>query len=293
MKKTRALHLLLFLMLINHMSAYNILGIFLFPARSTTTTFKQMIKELTEKQHKVTIITNFALHGIEKNYQEILLGGEKYASEIQSLSNLTEITHGRLTHYARAHTFASFTEKLCSLLFKQQDILNLKRSNTKFDLVMVQISHSECVYQIAKLFKCPVIAVHSTLVMPWSTDRFALTNNPAYIPNPFVPFSDKMDFLERLDNTLITLYHFMYYNYGMLAKDGKVIREHYGETEALKLNDYKYDTCIYLVNTHYTLNLPRPLVPNVVEVGGVHIGKEEHLPQVSFSQGCDFVSFKL
>ncbi|XP_075223753.1 UDP-glycosyltransferase UGT5-like isoform X2 [Lycorma delicatula] len=39
------------------------------------------------------------------------------------------------------------------------------------------------------------------------------------------------------------------------------------------------NTSLVLVNTHPTLNRPRPQVPAVIDVGGMHIGKPEKLPE--------------
>lgn len=41
-----------------------------------------------------------------------------------------------------------------------------------------------------------------------------------------------------------------------------------------------------LVDTHYTVHLARPLVPNLVEVSGIHVGKKEHPAQVCSYSGA-------
>lgn len=41
-----------------------------------------------------------------------------------------------------------------------------------------------------------------------------------------------------------------------------------------------YNTSLLLVNSHFSVNFPRPMVPNVIEVAGIHIKNPKPLPEV-------------
>lgn len=261
-------------------NAYNILGLFIFPARSSVLVFAPFFKTLTEKGHNLTLITNYALKHIHKNYEEIILGTGKLASNNDELSNLALVPQGRLIEYSMGPLLNSFISPTCTALFTSKSVQDLVNSETKFDLVIVNIFHTECVYQLAKRYNCPNIGIHSTNIMTWSGKRFALPNNPAYMPNAFMSVSDKMTFWERLDNTLITWVHNLYNRYVMIPSDKEVVRKYFGDMEASTLDQHGYNTSIFLVNTHFTVNFPRPLVPSVIEIGGIHIGLPKPVPKV-------------
>lgn len=261
--------------------AYNILGIFHFPARSTVKTFEPFFKRLTEREHNVTIISHFHLSSMEKNFNEIYLGGAHLGHDAKLLSVLGEVERERISSLFFPYLIGGFTKKVCSALFSSKEVQNLYNSNTKFDIVIINIFQTESVYQIAKKFECPIIGVHSTAMPFWVGDRFAIPTNPAYLPVSFMPFSQKMSFWERLDNTLASMTHYFIYNFFMLAKDRDCIKEYFGDGKTTWLDNSVYNTSLFLVNTHYTVNLPRPLVPNVVEVGGINIGQSKSLPKVS------------
>lgn len=261
-------------------SAYNILAIFNFPARSTLVTFAPLFRELAERGHNITVVSNIKFEGIKKNYRNIILGGDAHFTGTETLSNLAKIPHGRLDKYMSPRMLENFSEKLCSVLFESKEVEDLYKKQNKFDLVVVDIFQTECAYQIAKQFKCPIIGLRSSIMISWSGDRFALPNNPSYIPNNFLPFSSKMSFWERFENALVTRIHFLYYTYILLAKDKKKIIEYYGAKEASELESVIYNTSLFLVNNHYTLNLPRPMVPSVVEIGGIHVGQPKLPPKV-------------
>lgn len=259
---------------------YDILGIFHFPARSSVVTFTRLFQALVAKGHNLTLISNFKLQGIGENYHEIILSPVVPDPKSTSLNELGKISEEKQHFLFEPTVLAGFNKKLCEMLFNSKGIQDLYRSGMKFDLVMVHIFQSECVYQVAKQFDCPIMGIHSTRILTWSGRRFGLPNNPAYITNNFMPFSDKMNFWERLSNSMATWCHSIYYNYVMVGIDKEAVREYYGDEEASKLDTYGYNTSLFMVNTHYTVTLSRPLLPNVIEVGGIHINRPKPLPKV-------------
>lgn len=48
-----------------------------------------------------------------------------------------------------------------------------------------------------------------------------------------------------------------------------------------RLSEIAKNTSLVLVNSHPILNRPRPQVPAVIDVGGMHVKKEKKLPDVS------------
>lgn len=287
-----ALCLITFVVAVVNTNAHNILGIFHFPARSTVVNFEHFFKKLSESGHNVTVVSNFELNITEKTYKNIILGGGNLASDTIILSDLRKVQHSRLSYFLNPRTLKIFSERLCVLLFESKEIKDLLRVGYKVDIVILHIFQSECVYQVAKQFDCPIVGMHSTNIVTWTGDRFALPNNPSYIPNYFIGFDGKMDFFQRTINSLATWSHYFYYKYDMFALDKEIVEKYFGRQDASQLETYLYNTSIFLVNMHYTINLPRPLVPNVIEIGGIHIGKPKPLAKVSIKTFINCLSSK-
>lgn len=261
-------------------SAYNILGVFIFPFRSSVQTFEPLFQKLTENGHHLTLISNFQLKGFKKNYNEILLAGASVSADKDVLSNLEKVPQGRLVKYLTPIILSEMSKTVCSMLFSSDKVQALLKNHTKFDLAIMHVFQTDCVYQISQVVDCPVIGVHSSIMMSWTTDRFGLPKNPAYIPNNFMPSSDKMNFWERLDNTAATWFHSLYYKYVTTALDKRNVEKYFSDKETSELDLVVHNTSLFMSNTHYSINLPRPLVPNVIEIGGIHIGQTKALPQV-------------
>nr|CAH7741476.1 unnamed protein product [Callosobruchus chinensis] len=131
---------------------------------------------------------------------------------------------------------------------------------------------------LADIFNVPVIGLSSCTLMPWSSDRFANPIDTGYIPNNLLALSDRMSFLERVENTVVTTLHRFYFNYIMNANDRSIAKKYLGE-EGSNIDNAIKRSSLMLVNTHFSLNLPRPFVPNIIEIGGVHIGESKPLPE--------------
>lgn len=63
-------------------------------------------------------------------------------------------------------------------------------------------------------------------------------------------------------------------------KPSNVLAQQFFGENLPDLNVLAYNTSLQLVNTHFSVNSVRPLVPNVVEVAGLHIQKSHKVNEV-------------
>lgn len=159
-----------------------------------------------------------------------------------------------------------------------QTFLNIKRN---FDVIVIESFNSDCFLGLVHKFPAPVVGISSCTIMNWYNKRFGNPAHPAYIPNNLMWYSDQLTFFERVGNTLISIAHQFAYDYVIVKNDEHVVREYLGR-KTPPLSTIGWNMSLLLVNTHFTYNLPRPLVPNVIEIGGIHIDNRKQLPKVSF-----------
>lgn len=268
--------------LISTVQSYNVVVLFHYPIRSTFNALKVLLEELVSRGHNVTVISQPVATSDKPSYNEIILESVILSDIGKTVSDLNTIENKKLhIKYLSPMLISSFSDKLCDSLYKNKEVQELYKNNVTYDVVLLNVFETNCIYQLAKQLNCPIIGYHATLLMPWGYERFALPLNPAVVPNFYLPFSTKMSFFERVENALVTWGHNLYYRIQMFSKDKEIIKNHFGIEEANKLEDLVLTTSLFLMNTHYSVNLPRAMVPNVVEVGGIHIGKRKALPKVS------------
>lgn len=101
---------------------------------------------------------------------------------------------------------------------------------------------------------------------------------PSYMPVLFSGNSEIMSFWGRLHNWFTIHTHNILYEFLMTAKTNELLKKHLSE-EIPDVAELVKQTSLIMVNQHFSLNGPKPLPPSVIEVGGIHIGKQKPLPQ--------------
>jgi len=106
----------------------------------------------------------------------------------------------------------------------------------------------------------------------------------AYIPDPFTGLGSKMTFCERVYNFVYGVVGEIYYTNFYLKQQTAIMHKYFG-ADYPSANEILKNTSFVLVNHHHSLGFPRPYVPNMVEIAGVHIDKPKPLPKVPTTYG--------
>ncbi|XP_071346833.1 UDP-glucuronosyltransferase 1A1-like [Trachinotus anak] len=114
--------------------------------------------------------------------------------------------------------------------------------------------------------------------MPFSMDiqSTGCPSPPSYVPRFFTRYTDKMSFKERVINALVVsleplLARLLYRRFDQIAY--QFLGEEVGVAEVLS------DSAIWLLRIDFTLEFPRPLMPNMVIVGGINCNVRNPLPE--------------
>ena len=60
-----------------------------------------------------------------------------------------------------------------------------------------------------------------------------------------------------------------------------IMRKHFNDSDDMpSIAAIEHTTSLVLLNQHFGINYPRPLMPNLVKVGGMHVLPPKKLPQV-------------
>jgi glucuronosyltransferase len=106
--------------------------------------------------------------------------------------------------------------------------------------------------------------------------------NPySYVPDDFIGYTDKMNFWQRTHNTIVSLSKHVGRQLIHMPKQNAAMHKHFNYTESLPpVWELEYKTALVLLNTHHSLGYPKTLMPNYVQVGGMHVKPPKKLPQV-------------
>lgn len=282
MTRQLTLIMLVVLFIVSTTNCYNILVLFPHPGKSHFLSFVTLFKALAQKGHNVTVVSHFPLTNPIKNYRDVELGGfeQFYKSDTVEFLDLKNLdTKSRLLKYFTFLVLADVGQQACEIGFSSPVLHSFLKETNQFDIILMEYFNSDCFWTVAKQFNAPVVRAHSSTLMPWSSYRYANPTNGAYIPNSFMPFSDRLSFLERVENTVIGILQSAYFNNFVVNKDKSVSMKYFGKQGDSLCSDMMKDSLL-LVASQYVVNLPRPLVPNIIEIGGIHIEKPQPLAKV-------------
>jgi hypothetical protein len=151
-------------------------------------------------------------------------------------------------------------------------VKQLINSNQKFDLVVVEIFLSEALIGFGHHFKAPVIGVSTFGASKWTNDLVGTPSPLSYVPHPFLSFTDQMSLVERFGNFMMHLFELSYMNLFYYHRQNEIYERSFPGPKPT-LPELMKKVNLVLLNNHFSLSLPRPYPPAMIEVGGMHINR--------------------
>lgn len=87
-----------------------------------------------------------------------------------------------------------------------------------------------------------------------------------------------MNFKERLVNTIFTHTEDLIYEFVIKRKQRNLYHKYFPNAKSSFDEMYKKSS-IYFLNTHIAYSTPRPYLPNMIEIGGIHVQPAKPLPE--------------
>ncbi|XP_018351227.1 PREDICTED: UDP-glucuronosyltransferase 2A3-like isoform X2 [Trachymyrmex septentrionalis] len=225
---------------------FKILGVFGHPGKSHFDVFKPLLEELARRGHELTVISYFPR------------------------TDNAKINHGWFRPMLDLHMLRFMADYACSTGLRSSSVKKFLQSDEKFDLILTENFNTDCFLGFIHRFKAPYMALSSHQIMPWTNSDMANTDNPSYIPVILLGLTKPLDFFSRIKNALWLLLSKAIYEYYFRSVDQVVANEVFG-TDLPKLKEIALQSQALLVNTHSSIHGSRPQLPNVIEIGGLHI----------------------
>ncbi|KAF5300463.1 hypothetical protein FQA39_LY02262 [Lamprigera yunnana] len=260
---------------VNLVQSARILGMIHIPSYSHQILFRPIWKELSLRGHQVTVITSNPMND-------------------SSLTNLTEIdVSGINKQWAEKNCFdylhQSFKE-LTEIVIEQNYVavdyilsnphVNklIKDKNEHFDLLMIEGFHSATV-AFSERFKCPFILMFSLDAISFAYDEIGNPSHPVLHPDYMLQYYGRLSFIERLSSVFAQIYaHFINYH-KTFPNQQFLIKKHFGEGYS-PIQELYRNYSMYFLNTNPVIHPIRPLLPNVIQIGGgTHLTTNTTLPE--------------
>lgn len=153
-----------------------------------------------------------------------------------------------------------------------------------FDLVLIESFYQEYTVTIGHKFKAPVICITSTLIQPTNSHWIGLPSTFSYLLDVRTRSSDRKTFYDRLKSTCIGFIQIYMENYLYIPTQTDFMNRYfkYKNYESRpSINAMLANVSLTLVNGDFSVGAPRPYLPGVIEIGGLHMKEPKKLPSVS------------
>lgn len=163
------------------------------------------------------------------------------------------------------------------LVLQNEKVQKLLKSNEKFDAVIVEVFAIDSLIGLGQHFNCPVIGVNTFDGVYWN-DVYTGNETPySYVPMAFLDMSENMSFSQRLTNTIYSTIEKLGFNFYNLPKHRKVYEKYFPKATK-SFDEVQKSLSILFMSSHVSVSSARPLLPNMIEIGGIHVQPVKPLP---------------
>lgn len=171
-------------------------------------------------------------------------------------------------------TIADVSINFTVLAIQSENFQQFLREDRQFDVVIAEVFVGDALMALGHYFNAPVIGFSTIVPSKWSSDLVGLSQFSSHVPNIFCGFSDRMDFWQRLHNSITFWYedisNALYYQ----PIQQKLLEAYWpNKTAAPSMAEIQRNIALVFVNSHVTYTTPQPVTPNLIEIGGIHINQ--------------------
>ncbi|XP_047098402.1 UDP-glycosyltransferase UGT5-like [Schistocerca piceifrons] len=266
-----------------------VLSVFPVPMRSHWIVCRSLLEALHDRGHQLTVLTPYPTGRPRRNWTELivpdtmhLLGG---TSDLFSL--------GQRSDFVWLLRLFNYGISSCEVFLQQENVQQLFESDREFDVIIIETFFNDCLMALAHKFRAPVIAISTLVGTVWMSDMMGSPYPLSYVAEPFLSYTDRMPFWQRLHNAAFATYARLVRRLYYAPRQDALVRRHVAGPSLPSVLDIERNTSLLFLNSHPSLHFPRPLAPNVIEIGGMHVCSPRTLPQAaatgrhSFPSDCD------
>lgn len=271
--------LLLVLALSSHNEAANILYAIPFTSKSHNIMLRPIGLELARRGHNVTMITGYEEFDTPPNFHQVVADnttiweatGTGRPNVFTTVDNTPEEFHHQLLWKGNlAQTEISL---------KSPEVQKFLQKDNQYDLVISELFFQEATYMLAHKYNAPLI-----LVTTYGNcmKHNMLVRNPLQLASvlpEFIKVEEPSSFWGRLRSLYFTCYDYVWWRYWYLNKQAELAKKYIPNLKEPmpSLIEMQRNASLVLVNSHFTFDGPMALLPNIIEVGGLHF-KESTKP---------------
>ncbi|KAA0184510.1 hypothetical protein HAZT_HAZT005992 [Hyalella azteca] len=249
--------------------SYNILMLLPVSSKSHRNVFMPLAKALTQRGHKITMLSNQPAPDNNPNIRYI----ENPSKHVDTDKvNAFEILGSPEKMFK---TFTELIPKVAQEIYKVAEVADLYEKRREFDLIVIDALFNEVMYPFTH--NHTFMTINPGELHPSFSASMGNFLNPAYVSNMLENYQHPFSLLDRWKNLIMSVILPFHWERAIVTPVQAEISKQFPDLP--RLDDLKRNQSLTLINSHFSVGQPLPLLPNQVEVGGLHIGPPAALPK--------------
>jgi hypothetical protein len=271
----------------DHVPAAKILALLPTPSPSHHFWNRALVLALVQRGHQVTVLSPDPEKQPLANHTDIVI---ENAYERINESSFNYETMSTQTSIENALIWFHWGQDACEFGMASkgaQKLMALQGKET-FDMIIIDLTVEECFLGFVPVFgNPPVIAITAYVSPPWCNTIVGNPQMPSFTSIQTLPFTDHMTFIQRMVNFILHIFILCYRTFQHLPIMDNIAKKYFGNSTPLP-SEIERNISLMMVNTHFSMDYPRPMVPAMIPVGGMHVTPGKELPKVS--EGISYLS---
>lgn len=270
---------ILVLLLAENSENARILGIFPTPSISHQIVFHALMKDLAARGHHLTVLTTDSLKINNPNVTEINLH-DSYEVFHKTI-NFVEFKKAQNDEEKLMMEFMPVLLKVVDEQLSQPAVKNIieRKDNQTFDLVIIEHLFYLSIVAFAEIYDCPIIGMTSLDTVSLAHEAIGNEANPVIHPEIFFSYDHgQLTFMERWKSLKFYLRQQFLFNNDYERDYMNQIRKHFPTVKA-SIKQMNERIQLIMTNTHPAMGFIRPILPNTIQLGFMHIEPPSLLPE--------------
>uniref|UniRef100_A0A1Y1KFZ1 Uncharacterized protein n=1 Tax=Photinus pyralis TaxID=7054 RepID=A0A1Y1KFZ1_PHOPY len=255
------------------------------PSYSHQVVFRPLWRELSLRGHNVTLLTTHPMNDpaltnlteidLSSSYEVMSRGLSKVlTSEVNPFTSMRIYidTFNDVMDHQMRHPFV-------------QDLLN--NPSMEFDVFLLESMMAPAV-AFAKRFECPLVGFTSLPAIETLNNYMGVPTHPVLYPDVLLPFDKAETLPERVISLVYQLFMQLVTDFYVHPIQNVAIERYFGKGYGT-VHEHVANTSLMIVNTNSVLGRSRPMVPTVVQVGGINRAPPKPLAEVPESHVCSLI----
>ncbi|XP_016949710.2 UDP-glycosyltransferase UGT5-like [Drosophila biarmipes] len=254
------------------LEAARILALFPIPSQSHYYHALPYLKRLGSLGHDITSVTPFPSKEPINNLHDIPV-----PEVFHSFDELLKAMTTPKNTWEFFEVTNEFVYNITKVVFDNEEVRRkiLSPGRGQFDLVIVDMWKYDALYGLAAYLETPIIGM-APCGTDWKIDEMVGNPSPmSYLQSPSTDFYDLDSYVGRLGHFAERSVSWINWHWRYKNKHEALYKKYFPRiADKQPLSEISQSFALILVNQHFTLGPPRPYVPNIIDVGGMHINQE-------------------